>query len=97
MNLEQTPKYKKLILCLIFDLLGFTTFFIPGVGEFGDVIWAPVSAYLMIKLFKGKPSRIAGVISFVEEALPFTDVIPTFTLMWLYTYTFASEKKRDTE
>ena len=37
--------------------------------------------------------KIAGVITFVEEALPGFDVIPTFTLMWIYTYVFNSEKK----
>jgi len=29
---------------------------------------------------------VAAVISFAEEALPFFDVIPTFSLMWLYTF-----------
>jgi len=26
--------------------------------------------------------------------LPFLDVIPTFTLMWLYTYVFSGEKSK---
>ncbi|WP_026755912.1 hypothetical protein [Sediminibacter sp. Hel_I_10] len=96
MNLETLSKYKKLVLGILFDALGFVTFFIPGIGEFADVIWAPASAYLMTKLYKGRPSKVAAVVSFVEEILPFTDVIPTFTLMWLYTYKFSSERKQDT-
>jgi hypothetical protein len=84
-------KYKKLFLSLLFDAMGFVSFFIPGIGEFADVVWAPVSAYLMTKLYKGKTGKIAAAISFIEEALPGLDIIPTFTLMWLYSYVFKSE------
>jgi hypothetical protein len=85
-------KYQVLLLSLLFDALGFVSFIIPGVGEFSDIIWAPVSAWLMTKLYKGREGKIAGLISLVEEALPIADVIPTFTLMWLYTYVFKSNK-----
>lgn len=88
-------KYKKLALSILFDAVGFASFLIPGIGEFGDVVWAPASAWLMTKLYKGKAGKIAAVISFIEEAMPGLDVIPTFTLMWLYTYVFSSEKKSD--
>lgn len=86
-------KYKKLILGILFDALGFVSFIIPGIGEFSDIVWAPLSGWIMTKLYKGKSGKIAGIISFVEEALPGFDVIPTFTLMWIYTYVFNSEKK----
>ncbi len=85
-------KYKKLIIGIVLDALGYVSFFIPGVGEFSDIVWAPVSGWVMTKLYKGKPGKIAGVIAFVEEALPGLDVIPTFTLMWIYTYIFKKEK-----
>lgn len=85
-------KYKILLLSLLFDALGLVSFIIPGIGEFSDIIWAPVSAWLMIKLYEGKPGKIAGVISFVEEALPGFDVVPTFTIMWFYTYVIKSKK-----
>jgi hypothetical protein len=81
-------KYQILLLSILFDTLGYVSFIIPGIGEFSDIIWAPVSAWLMTKLYKGRIGKIAGIITFVEEALPFTDVVPTFTLMWLYTYVF---------
>lgn len=84
-------KYKKLGLGVLFDALGFVSFIIPGIGEFSDVIWAPISAWLMTRLYAGRAGRIAGVITFVEEALPGFDVIPSFTLMWLYTYVFSTE------
>ena len=85
-------KYQKLLLGLLFDAVGMISYIIPGIGEFSDAIWAPISAWLMTKLYKGKTGKIAAVISFVEEALPLVDVIPTFTLMWLYTYVIKKKK-----
>lgn len=73
-------KYKTLIYSLILDLIGFIPFI--------DLVWAPLSGYLMTRLYKGETGKIAGVISFIEEIIPGTDFIPTFTLMWLYTYVF---------
>jgi len=85
-------KYKKLGLGILFDALGYVSFLIPGIGEFTDIVWAPLSAWLMTKLYKGKSGKVAAVVNFVEEALPGFDVIPTFTLMWLYTYIFGVKK-----
>tara|TARA_B100001063_G_scaffold80040_2_gene74451 strand:+ start:5477 stop:5614 length:138 start_codon:yes stop_codon:yes gene_type:complete len=42
-------------------------------------------------MYKGKKGKIAGVIVFIEEALPFVDVVPTFFIMWTYNY-YLSEK-----
>lgn len=77
-------KYKILGWSILFDTLGYVSLVFPPF----DFIWAPLSAYLMTKLYKGKEGKIAAIISFVEEALPFLDVVPTFSLMWLYTYVF---------
>ena len=85
-------KYQKLLLGILFDALGYVSFLIPGNGELTDIIWAPVSAWLMTKLYKGKIGKIGAVVTFVEEALPFMDVVPTFTIIWLYTYIFKSDK-----
>ncbi|KJD33009.1 hypothetical protein PK35_08555 [Tamlana nanhaiensis] len=81
-------KHKKLLLSIFLDALGYVSFVIPVVGEFTDVVWAPFSGWLMMKLYKGKPGKIAGVVSVIEEALPGFDIIPTFTIMWFYTYVF---------
>lgn len=89
MNLQNLSKNQKLLLGIIFDALGYVSFIFPPF----DFVWAPASAWLMTKLYQGKKGKIAAAISFVEEALPFLDVIPTFTLMWLYTHVFSSEKK----
>ena len=85
-------KNKKLLLGLLFDACGYISYIFPPF----DFIWAPLSAYLMTKLYKGTSGKVAAVISFIEEALPLVDVIPSFTLMWIYTYVFSkSEIKKN--
>jgi hypothetical protein len=77
---------KKLILGILFDLIGMLSFTIPYVGEFADVVWAPLAGFLMTKMYEGRVGKVAGTLTFVEEVIPFTDVIPSFTLTWMYTY-----------
>ncbi len=81
-----TKKFKLLALSLLFDAIGMLSFTIPIVGEFTDVIWAPISALLIYKMFKGAEGRIGGMISFFEEIIPGLDFIPTFTLTWVYKF-----------
>jgi hypothetical protein len=84
-------KYKKLGLSILLDLIGFLTI-IPL-----DLVWAPISGYLMTKMYKGKKGKIAGIISFLEEIIPITNIIPTFTIMWLYTYLFSKDNSPEEE
>jgi len=91
MHFNEISKYQKLLLGLLFDAIGYASFIIPGIGEFSDIIWAPVSAWLVIKMYKGNTGKIAGVVAFIEEISPGLDIIPTFTLTWLYTYLFKSK------
>lgn len=79
-------KYKKLILGILLDAIGFIPFI--------DFVWAPLSAYIMTKMYKGKHGKVAAIISFIEEAIPFTDVIPSFTLMWLFTFYLENRTNR---
>ncbi|TYA59076.1 hypothetical protein [Formosa maritima] len=88
MNLDKSTKTKKLILGIIFDLLGYVSYIFPPF----DFVWAPLSAYLMTKLYAGKSGKFAAVGTFIEEALPMVDFIPSFTLMWIYTFVFTSKK-----
>lgn len=90
---KKDSKTRHLLLGLLFDALGMVSFTIPYVGEFADVVWAPVSAWLMIKMYKGRSGQVAGAISFIEEIIPGLDFIPSFTLMWLYTYLFKGAGK----
>jgi hypothetical protein len=88
-----SKKYQLLLLSMLFDGIGMLSFIIPGIGEFSDVIWAPVSVYFIYKMFKGTAGKIAGVVSFLEEIGIFgTDFLPTFTLTWVYKYLIGKEK-----
>lgn len=80
---------------LLLDGIGMLSYFFPGFGEATDAVWAPFSGWIMTKLYKGKKGKIAGVIAFLEEAVPATDLIPTFTLMWIYTYLLNKETKQE--
>ncbi|NNL03355.1 MAG: hypothetical protein HKP39_13850 [Eudoraea sp.] len=86
-------KYKLLVLGLLFDGIGMLSLLMPGIGEFSDLIWAPIAGWLMTRMYKGNPGKIAGLIAFIEEIVPGLDVIPSFTLMWLYTYVFKVDKE----
>lgn len=86
-------KYRLLLLSILFDGIGMLSFVIPGIGEFSDIVWAPVSVYLITKMYKGTVGKIAGGISFLEEiGVLGVDLIPTFTLTWLYKYVVKKEK-----
>jgi hypothetical protein len=64
------------------DILGYATYAIPFFGEIADIIWAPLSALIFFASFGGWKGALGGVGNFLEELLPGTDFIPTFTIMW---------------
>lgn len=90
--MENRHKWRNLIFGLLLDGIGMLSFVVPGIGEFSDVIWAPVSGWIMTRIYKGRVGQVAGVIAFVEELLPGFDFIPSFTLMWIYTYLIKGSK-----
>lgn len=90
----KNQKYRNLLFSIVLDGVGMLSFVIPGIGEFSDVIWAPLAGWLMTRIYKGKVGQAAGVITFVEELIPGLDVIPTFTLTWVYTYLLSGKKKK---
>lgn len=83
---DKSFKNRNLILGIFFDAIGMLSFTVPMVGEFSDVIWAPTAAYLMTRMYKGTVGKVGGVVTFLEEIIPFTDIIPSFTLTWIYNY-----------
>ncbi len=86
-------KYKLLILSILFDGIGMLSFVVPLVGEFSDVIWAPLSAFLIYKMYQGIEGKVGSIVSFIEEAGIFgTDFLPTFTLTWIYKYVIKKGK-----
>lgn len=84
-------KYKMLLLGVLFDVIGMLSFTIPGIGEFTDIVWAPIASFLIYKMYKGNQGKIGGLITFVDEILPGLDIIPTFTLMWIYRFIIQKE------
>ena len=79
-------KTRDLVLGILFDAIGMLSFTVPFIGEFSDVIWAPLAGFLMTWMYKGTIGKVGGTIAFLEEIIPFTDFIPTFTLTWIYNY-----------
>lgn len=92
-QIEQiNTKMRNLILGILFDAVGMLSFTIPFLGEFSDVVWAPMAGFLMTWMYKGTVGKVGGIFTFLEEIIPFTDVIPSFTLTWIYNYWIKKEK-----
>ena len=79
----QSPSHK-LVASLAIDFVGNATFVVPVLGELADILWAPVSSKMVHTLYKDS-SPHARYLAFLEEVLPFTDIIPTATLAWYVT------------
>jgi hypothetical protein len=84
-------KFRLLRQGVIYDLIGMVSMTIPFLGPFTDLLWAPYASKKMRDMYPGRDGKIAAVFVFLEEILPFTDVIPSFTLMWLYTFVWKSQ------
>lgn len=88
----KTHRKEKLFWGLFLDGIGMLSFTIPFVGEFSDVVWAPISGFVLARMYKGTVGKVGGMVAFVEEFLPFLDFIPTFTLTWIYTYLIKKDR-----
>jgi len=75
-------KQPSLIFCILMDVIGYATYAIPFLGEFADILWAPISSMIFMRTFGGWKGALGGVGNFIEELLPGTDFIPSFTIMW---------------
>lgn len=89
---KESTKYSLLLKGIILDAIGMLTMLLPGIGTLIDFVWAPFAASRMNKMYPGKRGRIAAVIVFLEELIPNLDFIPTFTLMWIYTFLINPDK-----
>ena len=79
-------KQPSLFFCILMDVIGCFTYTIPVLGEFADIIWAPISGIIFYITFGGWKGTFGGLFNFVEELLPGTDFIPSFTIMWFVQY-----------
>lgn len=74
-------------ICLMLDVLGALTYIIPGLGEFADVIYAPVQGMFAWRMFGGETwGMMWTVIAMGEELLPFVDIFPSMTIGWVIKY-----------
>jgi hypothetical protein len=71
-----------ILLCILMDFIGYASYSIPILGEVADIIWAPVSGLIFFAMFGGWRGGIGGIFNMIEEILPGTDFIPSFTIMW---------------
>jgi hypothetical protein len=76
--------------CILMDFIGSAVILIPLVGE---IVWAPISAFIFWRMFGFRKGFFGGVFSFIEELIPGIDFIPTFTIMWFIQY--AKRKKEN--
>lgn len=83
---EKQQPMPSLLACLFFDFVGYASFGVPILGEFLDIVWAPVSALIFWKMFGFKKGFFGGAFSFFEELMPGLDFIPTFTINWALLY-----------
>jgi hypothetical protein len=87
--IARSPDVGKLLLCLVIDILGTSSELIPFVGELTDVAYAPLAAFALRYLFQG--SNVIFALEFVEEILPFTDVLPLATLVSFSFFSYFEE------
>jgi hypothetical protein len=78
------PTKPSLPFCILMDLIGCASYIFPILAEFTDIVWAPISAYIFYKTFGGKIGQVGAVINFIEEIVPGTDIVPSFTIAWFY-------------
>lgn len=75
-------KQPSLLFCILMDIIGYATYAMPLFGEIADIVWAPISALIFFVTFGGWKGVLGGFGNFIEELLPGTDFIPSFTIMW---------------
>eukprot|EP00904_Undaria_pinnatifida_P005862 jgi/Undpi1/2405/HiC_scaffold_13.g05786.m1 len=79
---QQLSRQAKLAISVLIDLIGMSSFALPGIGETTDIGWAPISSALILYLYG---NNIFAGLAFVEEILPGFDIIPTATIAWFLT------------
>ena len=97
MNEQTLQEYKKLknkslLYALIIDLIGMLSYLVPAAGDIVDFIWAPISGLLIYLLFRKNIGILGGIVGFIEELMPQTDIIPTATILWFIRFVINRKK-----
>lgn len=92
-GIQEYKQHKKslLYLSLIIDGMGMLSYLIPGIGEWTDIIMSVLTA---LAIFKSYGSYGWAAFGFLEEILPFTDVIPSATIVWLYRFVITEKETK---
>lgn len=80
---NNTKKTPHLLFCLFMDAVGVLSYFLPFLGEWFDLLWAPLSAFIFYRSFGGKTGLWGSFVNLIEEVLPYTDFFPTFTITYI--------------
>ena len=89
-----TNIWSKLLLSLAIDSIGSASYMLPVVGEVLDVVYAPIQTVTIMAMY----DYVSGwlqYLSFVEEILFWTDVVPSATIGWLLEYVPILYSKND--
>mmetsp|Transcript_18288 Transcript_18288/g.38112 ORF Transcript_18288/g.38112 Transcript_18288/m.38112 type:complete len:475 (+) Transcript_18288:217-1641(+) len=73
--------WAKLWISLVVDLIGSSSYLLPMAGEGFDLAWAPAQTILIMAMYDTTSPNLKYV-SFLEEILPFTDVVPSACIGW---------------
>jgi hypothetical protein len=77
-----TSLWPKLMVSLLIDLIGSSSYLLPVVGEGFDLAWAPIQTILIMAMYDATSPNLK-YISFLEEILPFTDIVPSACIGFL--------------
>jgi hypothetical protein len=76
-----TTMWSKLMVCLLLDLIGSSSYLLPVLGEGFDLAWAPLQTIFIMAMYDSVAPNLK-YLSFAEEILPFTDIVPSATIGW---------------
>lgn len=82
-QLVPVKTFNKLLVALALDFIGNSSYALPLLGEGTDLVWGPLQASIVACMFKGEVPPTAAYASALEEILPFTDIIPSATMLWM--------------
>ncbi|VEU35669.1 unnamed protein product [Pseudo-nitzschia multistriata] len=73
--------WAKLWISLLIDAIGSSSYLLPLAGEGLDLAWAPAQTVLIMAMYESTSPNLK-YLSFIEEALPFTDIVPSACIGW---------------
>jgi hypothetical protein len=76
-------KNRLLLMSLAIDFMGMLSYLFPIAGEWTDIATSLLTA---LAIFRGYHSVGWAAFGFFEEILPFTDIIPSATIVWFYRF-----------